>query len=145
MTIPMIGSTAANSGATTSAAAKTMLGKDDFMKLLVAQMQHQDPLNPSDSSQMAAQLAQFSSLEQLTNISSDGAHVGPRTARDSYVHVHKAIDSLHTQDRKLPNIDSACRQFDVMTRPDQSMCPLAIHLDGTDAARALLNGARELL
>ncbi len=69
MTIPMIGSTAASSGATTSAAAKTMLGKDDFMKLLVAQMQHQDPLNPSDSSQMAAQLAQFSSLEQLTNIS----------------------------------------------------------------------------
>ena len=70
MTVPSIGSTAAASGATTSSAAsKGMLGKDDFMKLLVAQMQHQDPMNPSDSSQMAAQLAQFSSLEQLTNIS----------------------------------------------------------------------------
>jgi flagellar basal-body rod modification protein FlgD len=68
MTVPMIGSTAASSHGMNSTS-KTTLGKDDFMKLLIAQMQHQDPLNPSDSSQMAAQLAQFSSLEQLTNIS----------------------------------------------------------------------------
>jgi len=46
------------------------LGKDQFVKLLVAQMTHQDPMNPMDSSQMAAQLAQFSSVEQLMNISS---------------------------------------------------------------------------
>lgn len=46
------------------------MGKDQFVKLLVAQMTHQDPMNPQDSSQMAAQLAQFSSVEQLMNISS---------------------------------------------------------------------------
>ena len=46
------------------------MGKDQFVKLLVAQMTHQDPLNPMDSSQMAAQLAQFSSVEQLMNINS---------------------------------------------------------------------------
>ena len=45
------------------------LGKDAFLKLLVAQLKHQDPQNPADSSQMAAQLAQFTSVEQLTNIS----------------------------------------------------------------------------
>ncbi len=44
------------------------LGKDDFIKLLVAQMQHQDPMNPQDGTQMATQLAQFSSVEQLMNI-----------------------------------------------------------------------------
>jgi len=44
------------------------LGKDQFLKLLVAQMKNQDPMNPMDSSQMAAQLAQFSSVEQLTQI-----------------------------------------------------------------------------
>ena len=44
------------------------LGKDAFLKLLVAQLKNQDPQNPADSSQMAAQLAQFSSVEQLTNI-----------------------------------------------------------------------------
>lgn len=44
------------------------MGKDQFMKLLIAQMQNQDPTNPMDGSQMASQLAQFSSLEQLQNI-----------------------------------------------------------------------------
>lgn len=48
---------------------KSKLGKDEFLKMLVAQLRHQDPMNPMNSDDMAAQLAQFSSLEQLTNIS----------------------------------------------------------------------------
>src|SRR5919199_3884136 len=40
------------------------LGKQDFLKLLMAQMQNQDPLKPMDDSQMIAQMAQFSSLEE---------------------------------------------------------------------------------
>ena len=54
--------------AVATAAKHTTLGKDDFLKLLIAQMKNQDPQSPADSSQMAAQLAQFSSVEQLTNI-----------------------------------------------------------------------------
>jgi len=45
------------------------MGKDDFLKLLVAQMQNQDPMNPTDNKDSIAQLAQFSSLEQMNNIS----------------------------------------------------------------------------
>lgn len=41
------------------------LGKDDFIKLLVAQMQNQDPLNPMNDREMMAQMAQFSLLEQM--------------------------------------------------------------------------------
>ncbi|MBL0714384.1 MAG: flagellar hook assembly protein FlgD [Desulfosarcina sp.] len=45
------------------------LGRDDFLNLLVTQLQHQDPLSPMDSADFTAQLAQFSSLEQLSNMS----------------------------------------------------------------------------
>lgn len=46
------------------------LGRNDFLNLLVTQLQYQDPLNPMDSTDFTAQLAQFSSLEQLTNMNS---------------------------------------------------------------------------
>ena len=44
------------------------LGKDEFLKLLVTQLSYQDPLNPMDSTQSIAQLAQFSALEQMQNV-----------------------------------------------------------------------------
>lgn len=44
------------------------LGKDAFLQLLVAQMQSQDPLNPSSDTEYISQLAQFSSLEEMQNL-----------------------------------------------------------------------------
>ena len=63
---------AAGAAAQPTTAARGMggaLGKEEFLKMLVAQLQNQDPMNPMNGDDMAAQLAQFSSLEQLTNIS----------------------------------------------------------------------------
>lgn len=46
------------------------MGKDDFLKLLLVQMQHQDPLNPVLDHEFVSQMAQFSSLEQMLQMNS---------------------------------------------------------------------------
>lgn len=51
-----------------SALPTQQLGKDSFMALLVAQLQNQDPLEPTANDQFVAQLAQFSSLEQMQGV-----------------------------------------------------------------------------
>lgn len=70
--------------ALSSATASNSLGKDAFLKLLVAQLSHQDPLKPMDDTQFVSQLAQYSSLEQTMGINT-------------------RLDSLATQERSLAN------------------------------------------
>ncbi|NJC71789.1 flagellar hook capping protein [Planosporangium thailandense] len=59
---------AGSSTSTSTAKANNELGKDDFMKLLVAQLRYQDPSSPADPSAFMAQTAQFTMLEKLTNL-----------------------------------------------------------------------------
>ncbi len=56
------------SGGQKQASGFESIGKSDFLTLLVAQLQHQDPLNPLRNEEFVAQLATFSSLEQLISI-----------------------------------------------------------------------------
>ena len=63
-----VAGTTASTGSGTTRKAGGELGKMEFLKLLTAQLSHQDPMDPMDGKQMAADLAQFSGLEQLLNI-----------------------------------------------------------------------------
>jgi flagellar basal-body rod modification protein FlgD len=62
------GQTAATSGSSLTSATDPLTNEGTFLKLLTAQLKHQDPLNPSDPTQFIGQLVQFSQLEQLLGI-----------------------------------------------------------------------------
>jgi flagellar basal-body rod modification protein FlgD len=64
MTIDALTSTPSSSSKTPSAANQLTGSKDEFLKLFMAQLQHQDPMDPKSGADMVAQLAQFSSVEQ---------------------------------------------------------------------------------
>ena len=64
------------------------LGKDDFLKLLITQLSKQDPTNPVKDQDFIAQMAQFSSLEQMKNISTSMQRM---EARQSYTLVGKLV------------------------------------------------------
>lgn len=61
-------STSSSTNSSSKSSSTTTLGKDAFLQLLVTQMKNQDPLSPTDNTQYIAELAQFSSLEQMQNL-----------------------------------------------------------------------------
>jgi len=61
------------------------LDKNDFLKILITQLSHQDPTQPMDDKAFIAQMAQFSSLEQMTNMSDGLAKVANLVAKSQAV------------------------------------------------------------
>ncbi len=60
-----------NSNPTSTPIQDPLTQKDTFLKLMVAQIKNQDPLNPTDPNQFLGQLAQFTELEQMMNLRTD--------------------------------------------------------------------------
>ena len=54
---------------------KNVLGKNDFLEILITQLTHQDPTAPLEDKDFVAQMAQFSTLEQMTNLNSDVSRI----------------------------------------------------------------------
>ena len=69
-TTPPISGSSANIGDQSTTNRTSALGREAFLQLLVTQLAHQDPMQPQKDGEFIAQLAQFSSLEQLTHIQS---------------------------------------------------------------------------
>ena len=79
-----IGGTTGGADVTTTTTTKSQeLGKDAFLQLLVTQLQHQDPTKPQADGEFLAQLAQFSSLEKLTQIADSVDALGALLAKDT--------------------------------------------------------------
>jgi len=113
-----LGSTSTSSS--TSTEASSTLGKDDFMQLLVTQLQNQDPLNPLDDKEFIAQLAQFSSLEQMTNVAEGLGTLNDTVSRQDALSAASYIGKAVVADG------------DTITKLDSGITPVYFTLD--DAA-----------
>jgi flagellar basal-body rod modification protein FlgD len=65
---PNSGTSPGSTSLSSASASATQVSEQQFLQLLVAQLQNQDPLNPMDGTQFVSQLAQFSELEQMIGV-----------------------------------------------------------------------------
>src|SRR5437764_14654009 len=72
-TNPTATTASATAATPATSASKSLLDKDAFLKMMMVQLEHQDPLQPSDPSQFIGQLSQLTTLEQTTNIAASRA------------------------------------------------------------------------
>ena len=96
-TLAGLGISRSSSAAKVQSSASTSLGQSDFLKLMTAQMQNQDPFNPVDNTQMVAQMAQFSSLagisEMSTTLKAIQDKLGATTASDAMAYIGKTVQT----------------------------------------------------
>lgn len=101
---------------TQSSTAKTQpgtLGKDDFLKLLVGQLQHQDPMQPADDTQFVGQMAQFSQLEQETNTAQSTSDMSTQLTRSGALGlIGRTVNYLDANDASQTG---AVQQVDIGT------------------------------
>src|SRR3954451_17903201 len=71
--IPSLNSDPAAATQAAKSGANSAMGKDQFLRLFVAQLQHQDPMSPMQDSDFMGQMAQFSTLEQVSNLANANA------------------------------------------------------------------------
>jgi len=149
-----------DTGSSQSAVAGNVLDKDAFMKLLVAKLSNQDPLNPMADEEFVAQLAQFSSLEQLQNMNDNlqqdiqwnfllsqtisntmaTSLIGRTVRADSstlYIETGGTADIALTLDRAVTDLtvniyDDNGNLVRTMTRDATAAGDLVIDWDGTD-------------
>jgi len=82
---------------------KSILGKDDFLNLMMIQMRNQDPLSPMDNEAMLSQMAQFTSLEQSSNLNDEIASLNANLTQANTM--NQFIDSTRLLGKNVEIID----------------------------------------
>lgn len=118
MSIAATTSTTTGITAQSASAAASVVGKDDFLKLLVAQLQNQDPLSPMDGTEFTAQLAQFSSLEYLQSINGG---LSDLNSAQSTLHNSQAVSLIGK---------TVLFEGDIFSYDGESMSDIQFRLDG---------------
>lgn len=78
------------------------LGQNEFLKLLVTQLKHQDPLSPMKDKNFIAQMAQFSALEQMTKVNTNlGSLIKQSNDSDMYQLLHKRVSWVNDVTNKI--------------------------------------------
>jgi len=80
---------------------KNTMGKDSFLKLLVTELKHQDPTKPMEDKEFIAQMAQFSTLEQMSNINKEvNKLLASSAASQAYGILGREVDSFDAEKKK---------------------------------------------
>ena len=125
------------------------LGKDQFLKLLIAQLRYQDPMNPMQGDQMATQLAQFSSLEQLQQInanlttqqSSSGTLLGAVQSTSAINSIGHVVTAIGNQ-LKVGGSDAATTVEATLSRAATTTTLHIYNSSGTEVATASLGSSQ---
>ncbi|WP_040286860.1 flagellar hook assembly protein FlgD [Sporosarcina koreensis] len=104
------------------------LGKDDFMKLLIAQLQNQDPTNPMKDNEFIAQMAQFSSLEQTMNLAKAFEKFAETTNQSQLIQYNSFVGK-------------DIKWHQVAEEPDEDGKPVITEGTGTIASVKYVNGS----
>jgi flagellar basal-body rod modification protein FlgD len=86
------------------------LGRDDFLKLLVTQLSYQDPTAPMEDKEFIAQMAQFSSLEQMTNMAGDFSRLAEIiTGNEAVSAIGKSVEILEGENTVQGTVKAVTR------------------------------------
>lgn len=89
---------------TTGSKNTSVLGKDEFLNLLVKQLQYQDPLEPSSDTEFIAQMAQFSSLEQMQNLNDTFSQFQSYSMVGKYATANYGMETLEGYVESVTNV-----------------------------------------
>ncbi|MBR0094901.1 MAG: flagellar hook assembly protein FlgD [Synergistaceae bacterium] len=105
--LSLTNSSAASTASSVTTATNNELGKDAFLKLLIAELSNQDPLNPVEDREFISQMATFSSLEQMQNMNKTLESMSEANKFSAVSYIGKAIAFTNDDGEQVPALVNA--------------------------------------